>query len=411
MPEFLKLTPPNEAMQIFLTNLSAAPRKTETLPVLEAAGRVLAVDVYAIEQLPAFCRSTVDGFAVQAASTFGASDSLPVYLKLVGESPMGGQPDFKISKGQSAIIHTGGMLPEGSNAVVMMEYTQEAGANEVEVQRAVSVGENVIEPGEDVKPGELLLAAGKIITPAVIGGLMSQGIHEVEVVKPPRIGILSSGDEVIEPHLVPKPGQVRDVNSFSLSALVKELGGEPVRLGVSSDREEDMRFRVKSAIQECDALVITAGSSASVRDLTARILGEMGKPGVLVHGIRFRPGKPTILAVCDGKPAIGLPGNPVSALVVGGLFIKPMINHLLGREPMSPRPFVLAKLSSNTPSQAGKEEWFPVYLHQTEEGYIAEPIFYKSNLIFALAKADGLIRIPIDANGLEAGNVVEVYIS
>ena len=410
MPEFLKLTPPDVALETFLLNLPAVRLQSEKLPVIEAAGRTLAKDIYAIEELPAFRRSTVDGFAVQASSTFGASDSLPIYLQLVGESPMGGQPDFLVNKGEAAIIHTGGMLPEGSNAVVMMEYTQEASANEVEIQRAVSVGENVIEPGEDVRPGELLLTAGKIITPAVIGGLMSQGIQEVEVAIPPRIGILSSGDEVIDPYQTPKPGQVRDVNSYSLSALVTELGGKPVRLGVSSDQEEDMRARVREAMDACDALVITAGSSASVRDLTARILGEMGSPGVLVHGIRFRPGKPTILAVCNGKPAIGLPGNPVSALVVGGLFIKPMINHLLGRNSRPPRPFVLAKLSTNTPSQAGKEEWFPVYLHQEGEKLIAEPIFYKSNLIFALAKADGLIRIPLDANGLEAGQQVEVFL-
>ncbi|KPL80825.1 molybdenum cofactor biosynthesis protein [Ornatilinea apprima] len=409
MPEFLKLTAPDEALKRFMSHLPAAQPRRETLPVLEAAGRVLASDVYALEALPSFRRSTVDGFAVQASSTFGASDSLPIYMNVVGESQMGAEPNFKVGKGQAAVIHTGGMLPEGANAVVMMEYTQEARAGEVEVQRAVSVGENVIEPGEDVKPGELLLEAGKELSPAVVGGLMSQGIAEVEVVKPPRIGILSSGDEVVDPLQVPLPGQVRDVNSYSLSALVQRFGGEPVRFGISSDREEDMRARARSAMDACDALVITAGSSASVRDLTARILAEMGEPGVLVHGIRIRPGKPTILAVCDGKPAIGLPGNPVSALVVGSLFIKPMIYHLTGRKTTVPVAYLQARLSTNTPSQAGKEEWFPVSLRQDERGWIAEPIFYKSNLIFALAKADGLIRVPLDANGLEAGQVVEVY--
>jgi molybdopterin molybdotransferase len=359
----------------------------------------------------------VDGYAVRARDTFGASDSLPAYLKLIGEVPMGDSPAFEIGAGQCALIHTGGMLPRGSEAVVMLEYTQSANEGEIEIFKSAAEGENLIRVGEDVSQGQLILPKGTRIRPAEIGGLMALGFTALRVARLARIGIISTGDEVIEPAQTPRPGQIRDINSYTLSALIQKTGGVAKRYGIVSDQFEALRGASAGALEECDALLITAGSSASTRDMTADVIRSLGEPGVLVHGINTRPGKPTILGVCNGKAVIGLPGNPVSALVNGTLFVAPMIEKLLGALPR-PKPSVLARLTVNVPSQAGREDWQPVKLIETpivnrQSSIVnleAVPIFGKSNLIFTLASADGLLRIHPDATGLSAGDVAEVFL-
>jgi molybdopterin molybdotransferase len=294
---------------------------------------------------------------------------------------------------------------------------------EIEILRAVAVGENVIKAGEDVQTGEEVIPAGAVLRPAEIGGLMALGLTSVRVARRPRVGILSSGDEVVPPDEVTRPGQVRDVNTYTLRALISQAGGKPVPYGIIPDNAEAFRAASRRALDTCDVVVFTAGSSVSVRDLTAQTIGELGQPGVLVHGVNVRPGKPTILALCDGKAVIGLPGNPVSALVIAQIFVVRVIERLLGLQTTRPRPSVLARLVLNLPSQAGREDWVAVRLTSPqgssaeprpllagEGGFVAEPIFGKSNLIFTLARADGLIRIPADANGLAAGEWVEVVL-
>ncbi len=409
MPEFLHLLPPQDALQYFLDELNPHPEPEEAL-TSEALGRVTLVEVQAPHPLPSFPRSTVDGFAVLAADTHGASDSLPAYLTLLAEVPMGAAPQFELKRGQCALIHTGGMLPNGADAVVMVEQTQSARPEEVEILRAVAVGENVLKVGEDVKRGQTVIEPGTRLRPAEIGGLMALGLTHVQVARQPRVGILSSGDEVVPPSSGLQPGQVRDVNAYTLSSLVTASGAIPVRYGIIPDKAAAMREAVRKAWQENDLVVVTAGSSASTRDLTAQIIDELGRPGVLVHGVNVRPGKPTILAVCDGKAMIGLPGNPVSALVIASLFVVPVIDALLGLKKHRPRPSVQASLTINLSSQSGREDWVAVRLLPDEGGQKADPIFGKSNLIFTLAQADGLIRIPPDANGLSAGTRVEVFL-
>jgi len=409
VPEFLDLLPPLKARSILMENLSAVP-EAERVPTVEALGRVTFSSIIAPHPLPSFLRSTVDGYALRAADTHGAGQSLPAYLKLVGEVPMGAIPQFALEKGQCGLIHTGGMLPDGADAVVMLEHTQTTRADEVEVLRAVAVGENVIQVGEDVAEGGKVIPAGTRLRPAEIGGLMALGVTELEVARAPRVGILSSGDEVVPPESEIAPGQVRDVNSYTLSALVQGHGGLPVRYGIVADEMDAMREAASRARRECDLVVITAGSSASARDLTAELIDSLGKPGMLVHGVNVRPGKPTILGVCDGVPVIGLPGNPVSALVIAGLFVVPVIEALLGLRVTRPSPSVPAELTVNLASQSGREDWVPVRLLHSERGYQAEPIFGKSNLIFTLAQADGLVCIPADDTGLEAGSQVEVQL-
>jgi len=303
------------------------------------------------------------------------------------------------------------MLPEGANAVVMVEHTQSVSQDEVEILRAAAPGENVLKPGEDVAEGQEVIPAGRRLRPAEIGGLMALGLTRVKVARQPRVGIISSGDEVVPPEGEITPGQVRDVNAYTLSALVQELGGEPLRYGIIPDRAEEMQAAAGKALEGCELVVITAGSSASARDLTAEAINALGAPGVLVHGVDVRPGKPTILAVCNGKPVIGLPGNPVSALVIASIFLPPVVEALLGLRRSAPAPSVPARLTLNLASQAGREDWIPVRLLSDPEGYRAEPIFGKSNLIFTLARADGMIRIPADATGLHAGQMVEVWLA
>ena len=239
---------------------------------------------------------------------------------------------------------------------------------------------------------------------------MALGFTRLRVARRPCVALISSGDEVVPPEAEVSIGQVRDVNSFSLSALVEQSGGVPIRYGIVPDQAQVLAEKARQALADNDMLLITAGSSASSRDLTSQVIDELGAPGVLVHGVSVRPGKPTILAVCDGKPVIGLPGNPVSALVIAWLFVRPVIQGLLGVQRVAPQPSILAQLSLNVASQAGREDWIPVVLKSGAQGMLAEPLFGKSNLIFTLARADGLVRIPADATGLSAGEKVEVVL-
>jgi molybdopterin molybdotransferase len=409
MPEFLDLLPPGEALNRLLDHIKAQPHP-ELVDTAQALNRVTSSAIKAPHPLPSFPRATVDGYAIRAADAFGASDSLPAYLTVIGEVPMGAKAEFSLSPGQCALIHTGGMLPQGADAVVMIEHTQSAAPGEVEILRAAAVAENVLKTGEDVSLGEEVIAAGTRLRPAEIGGLMALGIVRVAVGRKPKVGILSSGDEVVPPESDLKPGQVRDVNAYTLSALVEEAGGEPLRYGIISDQVDLLRAAARRALADCDMVVITAGSSASERDLTAQVINELGSPGVLVHGVNVRPGKPTILSVCDGKAVIGLPGNPVSALVIASLFVVPVVLLLLGIQQKPVEPSVTARLAINLASQAGREDWVPVRLLSSLSGWLAEPVFSKSNLIFSLTRADGLVRIPADANGLAAGEKVEVFL-
>lgn len=407
MPEFLQLAPPEKALKEFLTHLPVKVTK-EVLKTSQAFGRVTAEDMTAPHPLPEFRKSTVDGYAVKAEDTFAASDSLPVYLTLKGELPMGEVPGFGIAETECALIHTGGMLPPGANAVVMLEFTQQTGSRQIEILRSVAEKENVIEVGEDITQGEVIIPRGKRLRAADIGGLMALGMTEIPVARKPAVGILSSGDEVIPPHLNPRPGQVRDINTYTLRALVEDIGGDVKTYQIAPDHWDTMLARVSEAKEENDLVIITAGSSASRRDLTADVIDAQGEPGVLIHGVNVKPGKPTIFGVADQTAFVGLPGNPVSALVIAELFVKPVIEALLGLREEKPSQTVQARLSINLSSETGREHYVPVKLTEDEDGYRADPVFGKSNLIFLLVRADGLVKIPSEASGMSAGEKVFV---
>jgi molybdopterin molybdotransferase len=406
MPELFQVVTVAEALARLAAHLSPLAR-VERLPLLHALDRVTAADLHAPADLPAFPRSTMDGFAVRAADTFGASEGLPAYLALCGEVPMGRAAELAVGPAQAARVHTGGMIPPGADAVVMVEHTQALDAATIEVVRPVAPGENTIPVGEDVRAGALLFPRGHRLRPQDLGGLAAAGIAAVPVVARPRVAILASGDEVVPPELAPGPGQVRDVNTYTIAALTARVGGEPLPRGIAPDDAATLRRLAATALAEADALVISAGSSVSTRDMTAEVIAALGVPGVLVHGVAIHPGKPTILAVAQGRPVFGLPGNPVSTMIAFDLFVAPALRALQGAaEPKSAE--TMARLTHNVASKPGREDFVPVRLDGGGAELRAEPIFGKSNLIFTMARADGLVRVPLDLSGLYAGDMVTV---
>ena len=404
---FSVLTPP-AAWALFTSHFAPVVR-SERVRTEYALGRVLAAPIVSRQDLPDFTRSTVDGFAVAAADTWGASPGLPALLTIVGEVAMGIATELRLGLGEAALVHTGGMLPAGADAVVMVEQTQMVDATSVEVMQPVAEGQNVVQIGEDVMQGSQVLAAGHRLRPQDIGGLMALGVVEIEVARPPRVGILSTGDEVIPPEQSTRPGQVRDINSYALSALAQQVGAEPVRYGIIPDQRAALEAAAQRAFAECDVVILSAGSSVSYRDMSAQVIAGLGKPGILTHGVSVKPGKPTILALCDGKPVFGLPGNPVSALVIFELFITPVLRLLLGETP--PRPVtVSARLARNLSSDTGREDYVQVLLEEREGDLWAVPVLGKSNLIYTLVHADGSVKVPLDSNGIRAGETVVVRI-
>ncbi len=424
MTEFLKLRTAEEAWAIFRANFVPVIQ-AERCPVVDAFDRVLAQAIHAPHDLPTFVRSTVDGYAVCAADTHGASNGLPAYLDVIAEVPMGAQAECTLGPGQAALVHTGGNVPPGADAVVMLEQTHRAGEPlasvapsaqspawtpfAIEVYRPTASGENCIQIGEDVRAGELILAAGHTLRPQDIGGLLAVGVAQVQVARRPRVGIVSQGDEVVPPDQEPGPGQVRDINSYTLAGFVQRAGGLPLTYPIAPDQQEALDAAVRRAYEDADLVVVTAGSSVSYRDLTANAINQLGPPGVLVHGVAIRPGKPTILAMCNGKPVFGLPGNPVSCINIFQRFVTPTIRLLLGA-PEEPASTIQARLARNIPAASGRADYVRVRLEQRGREPWAVPVFGKSNLIYTLVRSNGVVEVPLNSNGLPADSVVTVLL-
>ena len=406
MTELFTVHTPPVAWARFIEHFQPSVR-TERVATADALDRVLAAPLIAPQDLPDFTRATVDGYAVAAADTYGATPGLPALLTLVGETPMGKAAAFAIGPGEAALVHTGGMIPPGADAVVMIEDTQRVAADSIELFRPVAEGQNVVQIGEDIRRGQPILSAGQRLRTQDLGGLLALGITEVDVATPPVVGIISTGDEVVPPNQPVQPGQVRDINSYTLAGLTVRAGGRAVRCGIVPDDRAALEAIAARAVQECDIVVFSAGSSVSYRDMTADVINGLGKPGVLVHGVSVKPGKPTILAVCDGKAVFGLPGNPVSAMVIFDLFITPTIGLLLGAQ-KPPQRTVMARLARNLASESGREDYVQVRLETREGELWAVPVLGKSNLIYTLVNAEGVIKAPLDANGLRAGEWVTV---
>ena len=388
------------------------PLSCEKVSIEQSLHRVLWEDVSSSVHLPEFPRSTVDGFALKAKDTYGASEKNPVLLRVVGDIPMGQVSEIEVNDGEAVKVATGGMVPNGVDAVEMVEYTEWVDPQTIHVSKTVSPLENVIRVGEDVKAGEGVLQRGHWVRPQDIGLMAGIGIKEVWVYLRPRVGIISSGDEIVPIDVTPEPGQIRDINRYTIVSMVEETGGIPTFLGVAKDRFDDLKAKIELGLRESDMVVVTGGSSVGTLDLTGEVLQIFPGTEILGHGISIRPGKPTLLADIGGKPFLGLPGHPVSAMVILHFFGKPIIKILSGlsREGIWHQVKVKAKASRNIPSVAGQEDYVRVRLEEREGTLWAHPIFGKSGAIHHLVQANGLIRIGINEEGLEAGEEAEVIL-
>lgn len=374
--------------------------QSENVRLSCAAGRVLARDVKSEENVPSFDRSTVDGFAVRAADTYGAGESMPAIFSVKKEIFMGSDADFEIAPGECAKISTGGMLPKGADAAVMVENT-DLSLGDCLIYKSVSPFENVTRTGDDVKENEIVLKAGTLLSPHVIGVLAAMGKSTVSVIKRPTVGILSTGDELVDADTVPRPGQVRDVNTYMLASLCRQAGCDVNSYGVLGDDHDTIAAAVKKAEEDCDVILLSGGSSAGARDMTAQILSEQGQ--TLIHGIAVKPGKPTVIGTIGQKAVFGLPGHPAAAYFVFIRFVLPHLYRLGGRTLREHTE--KAVLQTNISSNHGREEFVCVKL----ENGTATPFFSKSGVISMLSKTDGYIVIDRNSEGLAAGEEVEVH--
>ncbi len=386
------------------------PLVSEEVPLDQALGRTLAADFAAPHDLPGFTRACMDGFAVVSADTFGASEALPAYLALAGEVRMGRSPDFALAPGQCGRIMTGGELPPGADAVVMVEHTSYLDGATVEVTRPAAPGSHVLGPTDDAEAGRVLLPVGRRLRPQDLGLMAALGRERVEVVRRPQVGIISTGDEVVPVASTPRPGQVRDVNTHTLAAAVSAAGGLPRALGLVADDEAALKAAVEDTLAHDDLTLLSGGSSVGARDLTVQVFTSMPGSELLVHGVAVAPGKPFIWVRAGSKNLLGLPGQVASCLVAYYVLVEPVIERLLGREPMPFTRFGRAKamLTRNLPSVHGREEYLRVRLLAKDGQAQAEPVFGKSGLLRTLVEGDGLVRVERDREGIKAGAEVTV---
>ena len=400
----LEVKTPEEVLRLIKTEFRPLERR-ETLPLTDALGRVLAEDIRAEEYVPDFDRSTVDGYALRARDTFGCSDAVPAILSLVGEVRMGEDTTLEVPRDSCAYVPTGGAIPAGCDCAVMIEYTEDYGDGTVGILKAGAPGMNMIFRGDDVFPGKTVLRAGRVLKAQDIGALAAIGKTVVPVRPRLRVGIISTGDELVRADQKPGPGQMRDVNGPMLEALLREFGAEPVNFGIVADDEELLREKTEAAAENCDAVILSGGSSAGVKDAACRIIGGMGE--LLLHGIAVKPGKPTILGKAGSKALIGLPGHPVAAYFVAKLFVLPLLARLEGRTVQN-YP-VRAELNESLNANHGRMQINACRLEEQDGRLIAEPIRSKSGLITQLAGTDGYLVIGRDCEGLPKNAETEVY--
>lgn len=400
MKEFFLVKPLNE-VRAFAGLFG--PVGEEAVPLEQAWGRVTAQDILCQDSVPPFARSTMDGFAVAARSTFGASFSNPCQLAVIGTVPMGRAADFGIGPGQAARIATGGMLPQGADAVVMVEHTETIDDITIEVYKSIAPQENVILAGEDIAAGQIALVTGTRIRAQEAALLAAVGACQVPVFLKPIVGILSTGDEVDPPSAPPAPGRIRDMNTYALCGQCLGAGCTPLALGIVPDREEPLFAAIANALSRCDILLLSGGSSVGVRDLAVGAILKCSQAKILAHGVAISPGKPTIVAQAGPKPIIGLPGHVVSAMVAFEVVAKPFLHRLAGLSGEEAPLLVKARLSRNLAKKKGREEFVRVKLVSKDGTVVAHPILGKSGEIRTMIAADGLLRIPANDEGMDAG--------
>ena len=406
MKDFFYVATPAEVLAVIQ---EFEPLSAENVPTVEALGRALAEDIRSPVNLPDFDRATMDGFAVRASETTGASESSAIQLEFVGNVRMGEVPDFEIGRGQAAKIPTGGMLPKGADAVVMDEYTSFADPETAQITRGAAPHENVVRIGQDIQYGTTVLQAGAVLRAQDLGALCGLGITSIPVWRKPRVAILATGDEVVDPSETPRMGQIRDINRFTLNALTTEAGGIPVPLGIVGDDPKALEATVRRAFEENDVILMSGGSSMGQRDHSVEIIDSLGEPGVLIHGVSVKPGKPLIVGRIGKKAVIGVPGHPVSNMMVFQVFLKPLVHRLAGRKDEKEGISTEAVLARNLPSASGREDYIRVRLERDGDGLVAHPVLGSSSMISTMVRADGFIIVDVNTEGLAQGERVRVY--
>ena len=398
------------AEDIFESLKDIEPLGKESVPITGALNRVLARDSISGEDLPGFQRSTMDGYALAAKDSFGASENLPTPLNIVGEVTMGEIPQWALHRGECAQISTGGMLPEGADAAVMVEYTQKVEDGVVEISRPVSPLENVILPDDDVRKGQVVLHKGSLLRPQDLGILAGLGISMVDVYIRPKAAIISTGEEIVDISKKPKAGQMRDINSYTLGGLCVQLGVEPIYCGIIKDRFEDITLFIEKGLSQADVVLLSGGSSVGVKDFTLDAFLSLDGVEVVAHGVSISPGKPTIIARKENKTLWGLPGHPVSAMIIFDIFLKYLFGKLVGLTNLTEynSHSIEAELDRNIESANGREDYIRVKLTQAEGKWLATPILGKSGLISTMVEADGIVTIDMNTEGLYKGETVQV---
>jgi putative molybdopterin biosynthesis protein len=405
---FRKLVSVDEAKKILTKNLTTKPVGTETVMLSDAYNRVLAIDVVSPADIPPFSRSTVDGYAVKAADTFGAEEDQPVKLRAIGKVNVGEAPKVKVRNGAVAEIVTGAPIPDGADAVVMVEYTQRKD-DTVFVQQSVSPSENVMKAGSDIRKGETVLKKNTILTPYQIGALAAVGLARVEVYKRPKVAVFSTGVEVTEPGKPLKQGKIFDINAHALSASVLECGGQPLNMGIVQDEPEQMEAALKRALTVADVVITSGGVSVGPTDIIPKVLDTLGKPGVIVYGVAVKPGKPTTIALINNKPVFSLPGHPASSLMIFHLFVRPALVAMAGRKEES-SVIVNAATSERLFPARGRRTYITVTVRKDKSGkLVASPVpTGLSGAITTLAKADGFTVIYESQQFIDKGQIVQV---
>ena len=407
MRDTLRVIALEEAEQMVLDR-AVAFTETEIVSLPDSLGRITGEDITADSNVPEFRRSTVDGYAVRSRDLKGAGEGMPAFMELLGQVEMGQAAPYALkTSGDTVYVPTGGMLPGGADAVVMLEYSESLDPTTILLKRESAPGENVVDIGEDMEEGEVVIPRGSILRPYETGVLASLGKTAVTVLKKPRVGIISTGDEVVGEHEVPGPGKIRDINSQLLAALVQEDGCIPVKYGHIQDDFDELKTIMETAHQECDLVLISGGSSVGARDHTVEVIASLKDSAILIHGIAVKPGKPTIFAMAGGKAVFGLPGHPLACAVIYGSLVRTYLKTSLGY--VQKEYFLTGTFTENHHKAPGRVEFLPVRISEAEDRLLAEPVHAKSGMISGFAKAFGFIRIPRNEEGLRAGQTVKIY--